>query len=61
MERLIEVHKTPYVVLYFLVMVAIIVGVDFLFLRHHSGVRLIVNIGVVVVFASFYLVLLRKR
>jgi hypothetical protein len=49
------------VVLYGAVMVAIIVGVDFLFLRHHFWERLAVNVGIVLVFGAFYLVFLRNR
>ncbi len=47
--------------LYVLVMVAVIVGVDVLFLRHHFWWRLASNIGIVMVFAVFYLVVLRRR
>ncbi len=36
-------------------MVAVIVGVDILFLRDHFWPRLMVNIGVVLVFVAFYL------
>lgn len=43
------------VALYVLAMVAIIVGVDVLLFRHRFWERLIVNIGVVLVFAAFYL------
>ena len=48
------------VVLYVLALVAVVVGVDVLFLRHHFWVRLIVNIGIVLVFAMFYLWFLRR-
>jgi len=41
--------------LYVLAMVAVIVGLDFTFLRHRFGERLIVNIAIVLVFAAFYL------
>jgi hypothetical protein len=40
--------------LYVLVMVAVIVGVDFAFLRNRFWERLIVNIGIVLVFGAFY-------
>jgi hypothetical protein len=40
-------------VLYVLAMVAVVVGVDVLFFRHHLWDRLIVNIGIVLVFAAF--------
>ena len=39
---------------YVVVMVAIIVGVDFAFFRNHLWERLTVNIGIVLVFAAFY-------
>jgi hypothetical protein len=45
---------------YVLAMVVIIVGVDVLFLRHHTVERLIVNLGIVLVFAALYLVFLRR-
>ena len=41
-------------VLYGLAMVAVVVGVDILFFRHHFWARLIVNIGIVLVFGAFY-------
>jgi len=50
-----------FLVPYLLVMVAIIVAVDFLFLRYRVGLRLIVNVGIVLVFAAFYFVFLRNR
>ena len=40
--------------LYVLALVAVVVGVDFLFFRHHFWPRLIVNVGTVLVFAVFY-------
>lgn len=43
------------IALYVLAMIAVIVGVDFAFFRHRFWERLIVNIGVVFVFAAFYL------
>lgn len=42
------------VILYILLMAAIIVAVDFLFFEHRFWARLIVNIGIVVIFAAFY-------
>ena len=48
------------VVLYVVAMVALIVGVDFAFLRHRFWERLIVNIGIILVFAAFYLRFLRR-
>ena len=46
--------------LYVLAMVAVVVGVDVLFLRHHFWARLIVNVGIVLVFAAFYLWFLKR-
>jgi len=43
------------VVLYVLAMAAVIVGVDFVFFRNRFWERLIVNIGIVLVFGAFYL------
>ena len=43
------------VALYVVAMVAIIVGVDFVFFRNRFLERLMVNIGIVLVFAAFYL------
>jgi hypothetical protein len=48
------------VALYVVAMVAVIVGVDIVFFRNRFWERLIVNIGVVLVFAAFYLRLLRR-
>lgn len=42
-------------VLYVVAMVIVIVGVDLLFFRNRVWERLIVNIGIVLVFAAFYL------
>ena len=42
------------VVLYLVAMAAVIVGVDIAFFRHRFWERLIVNIGIVLVFAAFY-------
>jgi hypothetical protein len=37
-----------------------VVGVDVLFLRHRLWERLMVNVGIVLVFAAFYLRLLKR-
>ncbi len=49
------------VALYVVAMVVIIIGVDFLFLRDRFWERLAVNIGIVVMFAVFYVLFLRRR
>ena len=43
------------VVLYVLALIAVVVGVDVLFFRHHFRERLMVNVGIVLVFGAFYL------
>jgi hypothetical protein len=43
------------VVLSIVLLAAVVVGVDFLFLRNRFWERLMVNIGIVSVFAAFYL------
>ena len=43
------------VALYVTAMVAVIVGVDFAFFRNRFWERLAANIGLVLVFAAFYL------
>jgi len=47
-------------VLYVVAMVAIIVGADFVFFRNRFWERLMVNIGIVLVFGAFYLRFLRR-
>jgi hypothetical protein len=48
------------VVLYVLGLVAVVVGVDVLFFRHHFWERLLVNVGIVLVFGAFYLVFMKR-
>jgi NADH:ubiquinone oxidoreductase subunit 3 (subunit A) len=45
---------------YVVVMVAIIVSVDILFLRHQFWARLLSNIGIVAVFATCYFIFLKR-
>ena len=42
-------------VLYIVLMAALIIGVDVLFFRNHFWERLMVNIGMVLIFGAFYL------
>lgn len=42
-------------------MIAVIVSVDVLFLRHHLWLRLLVNVGVVLAFVAIYLSLRTRR
>jgi len=46
--------RSAVAVLYVLGLVAVVVGVDILFFRHHFWERLLVNVGIVLVFAAFY-------
>jgi uncharacterized membrane protein YgdD (TMEM256/DUF423 family) len=47
-------------VLYALVMAAVVVVVDVLFFRDHAWARLMVNVGIVLVFGAFYVRFLRS-
>jgi len=51
----IEVTKNMSVVLYVVALIAVIVSVDLLFFKNRLWERLMVNIGIVLVFAAFYL------
>ena len=46
--------------LYVLALVAVVVGVDVLFFRNQFWERLIVNVGIVLVFAAFGLRFLKR-
>jgi hypothetical protein len=48
------------VALYVIAMVALIVGLDILVFRYQFWERLLVNVGIVLVFAAFYLRFLRR-
>jgi len=48
------------IALYVLAMVAIIVGVDVAFFRGLPWARLLANVGIVLIFAAFYLRFLRR-
>jgi hypothetical protein len=56
----IEMGRQVAVALYAVALAAIIVGVDFVFFRNRFWERLTVNIGIVLVFAAFYLRFLRR-
>jgi hypothetical protein len=47
--------------LYAVLMVAIVVAVDFLFFRYQFRERLLANIVIVLVFAVFYFVFLKRK
>jgi len=64
--RIVQVDGRTYcpdnraVVLYVVAMAAVIVGVDLVFFRNRFWERLIVNSGIVLGFAAFYLRFLRR-
>lgn len=47
--------KPTLLLLYVLLMIIVIVGIDLLFFKDRFWARLMVNIGIVLVFAAFYL------
>jgi hypothetical protein len=55
LEVIVKMARRVAMVLYLLAMAAIIVGVDFAFFRNRFWERLMVNIGIVLVFIAFYL------
>ncbi len=48
-------------VLYVVVLIAVVVSVDLLFFKNRFWERLMVNIGIVLVFAAFYLRFLKNQ
>ena len=48
------------VALYVLALVAVVVGVDALFFRNRFWQRLMVNVGIILVFMAFYLRFLKS-
>jgi hypothetical protein len=54
------VGRPAAIVLYVLAMIALVVGVDVLFFRHQFWARLLVNVGIVLVFGAFYLRFLKR-
>ena len=56
----IDKTKNIYAVLFALIMIAVIVSVDVLFFQNRFWERLIANIGIVLVFAAFYLRFLKN-
>ena len=52
--------KSIFVVPYVAVLIAVVVSVDLLFFKNRFWERLIVNIGIVLVFAAFYLRFLKN-
>ena len=55
-----EVTKSVSGMLFAVAMIVVVVGVDLLFFRNRFWERLIVNIGIVLVFIAFYLRFFKK-
>jgi hypothetical protein len=53
--------KNALTVMYVLAMIATVVILDILFFRHRFRERLIVNIGIVLVYVAFYFAYLKNR
>lgn len=51
---MIEMKTNMSIVLYIVALIAVVVSVDLLFFRNRFWERLVVNIGIVLVFAAFY-------
>ena len=47
-------------VLYVVAMATVIIAVDILFFKHRFWPRLVANIGIVLLFAAFYFIFLRR-
>jgi hypothetical protein len=54
------VRSRAVIALYILAMVAVVVAVDVLFFQHHLWARLLVNVGIVLVFLAFYFRFLKR-
>jgi hypothetical protein len=52
--------KSMFVMLYIVALIAIVVSVDLLFFKNRFWERLMVNIGIVLVFAAFFLRFLKN-
>ncbi len=53
--EVIEMTRNMSVVLYIVVLIAVVISVDLLFFKNRFWERLMVNIGIVLVFTAFYL------
>jgi uncharacterized membrane protein len=58
--EVIEMSRNIYAVLYILALIAVVVSVDLLFFKNRFWERLLVNIGIVLVFVAFYLRFLKN-
>jgi hypothetical protein len=53
--------KEAIIALYVAALIVVVVGVDLLFFRDRLGERLMVNIGIVLVFAAFFMRFFARR
>ena len=58
--RFTEMTRNMFVGLYIVVLIAVVISVDLLFFKDRFWERLMVNIGIVLVFAAFYLRFLKN-
>jgi len=56
----IEMGKQMTTALYVILMAAVIVAIDFLFFKNRFRERLMVNVGIVLIFAAFYFRFLKR-
>ncbi|HBQ93940.1 MAG: hypothetical protein C7B43_13425 [Sulfobacillus benefaciens] len=61
LELVIPMIKNMSIVLYVVVLAAVVVSIDLLFFKNHLWERLIANIGIVLIFAAFYLRFFPKK
>ena len=54
-------RRRPGVVFFVVALVATVVGADVLFFRHLFWERLLANVGIVLIFAAFYLRFLKRE
>jgi hypothetical protein len=52
--------KQTAIVLYVLLLIVVVVGVDVLFFRNHIWARLAANIGIVLIFGAVYFRFIRR-
>jgi len=52
--------RNMFIAIYTVVLILVVVGVDVLFFKNRFWERLIVNVGIVLVFAAFYSRFLKK-
>jgi len=55
-----EMGKQMTTALYVILMAAVIVAIDFLFFKNRFRERLMVNVGIVLIFAAFYFRFLKR-